>query len=602
MGTDNLAPGTVLGRYELLLPIASGGMATVWVARAKGTRGFSKMVAVKTILPNLSDDPTFEQMFLDEATIASKIQHPNVAQIIDLGEQDETLYLAMEWVDGESLSTLSKFARKNGTDIPLRVGTKILAQACAGLHAAHELTDDDDRLIELVHRDVSPQNILVSSTGVVKIVDFGVAKALGRTGETTAGQLKGKVPFMSPEQAKGANVDRRTDVFALGIILYRVATGAHPFLDETDIKTMRNIITRPVMPPRVKNASCPVELERIILKALQKDPDKRYQTAHDLELELENFLSSSGGAVATDDVATFVRSTLGDRDRKRKATIRDAVLKLDEARSNGRDPSVPPESVSGVMMTKLQTPPSSLSSAEVTQAVALEAPTTISAPAEASAERTSTVPASLPAAALASSPPGDAGRTESAAPERPALASQTPPPHSEAARSVSSPTLAAMAVHPSVPPPKSHARWIVVSAAAAALVAGIALVAGRNSEGPRDATGAAEAKPAERQPELAAASPTDAPRTSPTGSDAPIVLDAATDATALPDNPPKTTAPFKGNGGAHATATASAAPGAPPSSVAVVTPPVAPPPTAPATPPTKPTATTNVPTVQDPGF
>ncbi len=361
MGTHQLAPGTILGRYELLLPIASGGMATVWVARLKGSRGFSKTVAVKTILPSLSDDPTFEQMFLDEASIASKIQHPNVAQIIDLGEEEEVLFLAMEWVDGESLSTLSKFSRKNGTDIPLRVGLKVVTQAAAGLHAAHELRDDDDRLLELVHRDVSPQNILVSSTGVVKIVDFGVAKAMGRGGETTAGQLKGKVPFMSPEQARGAKVDRRTDIFALGIILYRLVTGTHPFLDDTDIKTMRNIITRPVMPPRVKNPTLAPEIERVVLRALNKDPAKRQQTAAELESELEAAClaaaSTVGGPIHLDEVGTFVRSTLGERDRKRRAAIRDAALKIDEAVATHSAP----ESLSGVMFTRMQTPPRSIS-------------------------------------------------------------------------------------------------------------------------------------------------------------------------------------------------------------------------------------------------
>ncbi len=375
MGTHQLAPGVVLGRYELLLPIASGGMATVWVARSKGTRGFSKTVAVKTILPNLSDDPTFEQMFLDEASIASKIQHPNVAQIIDLGEQDEILYLAMEWVDGESLSTLSKFAKKDGNDIPLRVGLKIISQACAGIHAAHELRDDDDRHLMLVHRDVSPQNILISSSGIVKIVDFGVAKALGRTGETSAGQLKGKVPFMSPEQAKGGQVDRRTDIFALGIILYRISAGVHPFLDDTDIKTMRNIISRPPMPPRVKNPALPVELERVILKALQKDPAKRYATAAEMEIEIEAVLAQNGGPCPLDEVGTFVRASLGERDRKRRAAVRDAALKMDEG--SNTDPNrvpLPVDSVSGAMLTKMQTPPSSASSGgqmggEVTRAM-----------------------------------------------------------------------------------------------------------------------------------------------------------------------------------------------------------------------------------------
>src|SRR5579859_7793929 len=144
MSTDKLAPGTVLGRYELLLPIAQGGMATVWAARQKGSRGFSKTVAVKTMLPNLSEDATFEQMFLDEAAIASRIHHPNVAEILDLGEQDEVLYLVMEWVDGESLSALAKQTKKTESEIPLRLVLKMVSQACAGLHAAHELRDDND--------------------------------------------------------------------------------------------------------------------------------------------------------------------------------------------------------------------------------------------------------------------------------------------------------------------------------------------------------------------------------------------------------------------------------------------------------------------------
>src|SRR5687767_12981590 len=188
MGTHTLAPGIALGRYELLLPIAQGGMATVWVARQKGSRGFSRTVAVKTMLPNLSDDPQFEQMFLDEAALAARIHHPNVAEILDLGEQDEILYLVMEWVDGEALSVLHKGAKKNDTHMPQRIALRMIAQACAGLHAAHELKDENEQLLGLVHRDVSPQNILVTYDGIVKLVDFGVAKAIGRAGgETTAG-------------------------------------------------------------------------------------------------------------------------------------------------------------------------------------------------------------------------------------------------------------------------------------------------------------------------------------------------------------------------------------------------------------------------------
>jgi serine/threonine-protein kinase len=490
MGTHQLAPGTVLGRYELLLPIASGGMATVWVARLKGSRGFSKTVAVKTILPSLSDDPTFEQMFLDEATLASKIQHPNVAHIIDLGEEDEVLFLAMEWVDGESLSTLSKFSRKNGTDIPLRVGLKIASQAAAGLHAAHELRDEDDRLLELVHRDVSPQNILVSSTGLVKIVDFGVAKAMGRGGETTAGQLKGKVPFMSPEQARGAKVDRRTDIFALGIILYRLATGTHPFLDDSDVRTMRNIITRPVMPPRVKNPSLSPEIERVILKALAKDPDKRQQTAAELEIELEAAIAASpsvGGPIHLDEIGTFVRSTLGERDRKRRAAIRDAALKIDEQATLVA--SNPPESLSGVMFTRMQTPPrassprlesspevSSRKPEEVTEARAYDARTVRASATE------------LEAAAKAPPDASDVGleglvtRVEPLSLVRPALPSEPPV--------VSSPTLAAVESMPESlrrDEPRRSRKAVAFIAVGASLLVGVGVAVSLSGGGARPA-------------------------------------------------------------------------------------------------------------------
>lgn len=358
MGTYTLAPGTVLGRYELLLPIAQGGMATVWAARQRGSRGFARTVAIKTILPSLSDDATFEQMFLDEAAIASRIHHPNVVEIYDLGEEDEVLYLVMEWVDGEALSTLAKQAKKNGDELPLRVTLRILAQACAGLHAAHELRDDQDQLLHLVHRDVSPQNILVSSAGASKLVDFGVAKSMAQGGQTTVGQLKGKVPFMSPEQARGADLDRRTDIFAMGTILYRLTTGTHPFMDDSDVRTMRNIITRPVIPPRTKNPRITPELEAVITRALQKDADRRYQTAAEMGADLENAMLSLGGLVSVEEVATYVRATLGDRDRKRRAAIRDAVLKIDEqAAASSQEPR---ESVSSILLTQTSTPPAQL--------------------------------------------------------------------------------------------------------------------------------------------------------------------------------------------------------------------------------------------------
>jgi serine/threonine-protein kinase len=357
---DKLAPGMVLGRYELLLPIAQGGMATVWAARQKGSRGFQKTVAIKTMLPTLSEDPQFEQMFLDEAALAAKIHHPNVAEILDLGEQDEVLYLVMEWVDGEAVSVIHKTARKNQAQLPMRIALRVGIQACAGLHAAHELKDENETHLQLVHRDVSPQNILVTFDGIVKIVDFGVAKAIGRAGgETTAGQLKGKVPYMSPEQARGGQVDRRTDVFAMGIVLYKLTTGLHPFLGENDLVTMRNIISRPLLPPRVKNPSYPAELEGVLVKCLQKDAEKRYQTMAELGNALERALNSMG--IADDDVGGFVRTLMGERGAKRRAALRDAIRAADERTATGSMPvptlSSPTvhEGVSEIVLTKMNT-------------------------------------------------------------------------------------------------------------------------------------------------------------------------------------------------------------------------------------------------------
>jgi serine/threonine protein kinase len=356
---QKLVPGMVLGRYELLVPIAQGGMATVWAARQRGTRGFNKTVAIKTMLPTLSDDPQFEQMFLDEAALAARIHHPNVAEILDLGEQDDILYIVMEWVEGEALSVLQKMARKNGAQVPMRVSLRICQQACAALHAAHELRDETDTELELVHRDVSPQNILCTYDGIVKLVDFGVAKAVGRAGgETTAGQLKGKVPYMSPEQARGSHVDRRTDIFALGIVMYRLTTGLHPFHGESDLVTMRNIISRPLIRPRVRDPGFPQEVESIIVKCLHKEPSQRYQTMLELGQALEHALGAAsqgaGHGGAADDIGAFVRSTMGDRGIKRRAEIRDAVRTADERYATGVHSRVempPPSSAGAITVT-----------------------------------------------------------------------------------------------------------------------------------------------------------------------------------------------------------------------------------------------------------
>ncbi len=325
-----IGPGHVLGRYELLMPIAAGGMAMVWAARLKGTRGFQKIVAVKTMLPKLSEDDQFEKMFLDEASLASKIRHPHAVEILDLGEQDGVLFLAMEWIDGVPLNQLMKAAKRQG-GVPTTVAARIVMQACGGLHAAHELTDGKGKLIGLVHRDISPQNILVSYDGVAKVVDFGVAKAtaLG-DGATKAGQLKGKVSYMAPEQVRGEPIDRRVDVFAMGIVLYALTTGKHPFRKESEGATLFAITApEPVVPPRKFIPDYPQALQEVVLKALEKDREQRYATASELLKALDKALPA-GARGSDEEVGAFVNSLFEEQRRQSQATLAEALERADK--------------------------------------------------------------------------------------------------------------------------------------------------------------------------------------------------------------------------------------------------------------------------------
>ena len=320
-----LTPGSTLGRYELLMPIAQGGMAAVWAARQSGSRGFEKTVAIKTMLPKLSDDPMFERMFLNEAALATRIQHPNVAQILDLGEEGDLLYIAMEWVDGEALSTLIRAANHAQEAVPRDLAVGIIERACWGLHAAHEVTNENDENAGLVHRDVSPQNILVAFNGAVKVVDFGVAKAAGIAGgETQTGSLKGKVPFMSPEQASGLPLDRRTDIFAIGILLYKLVTGNHPFIGQHDLQTLHNIIHEYPLRPRELDSTISDELEAIMMRCLAKDPEQRYATMADVA----QALSASAGRVTEHEISSYMKRLLGTRGAERRASLKNAARSL----------------------------------------------------------------------------------------------------------------------------------------------------------------------------------------------------------------------------------------------------------------------------------
>jgi serine/threonine protein kinase len=304
----------------MLCPIAEGGMASVWVARLLGKRGFQKLVAIKTILPKFAEDMRFERMFLDEAGLAAKIEHANVAQVLDLGEEHDVLYLAMELVDGDSLSKLLRAVQKKNATIPTGVALRILADTCGGLHAAHELQGEDGSLLNVVHRDVSPQNILVTMNGIAKLIDFGIAKARDRVSEdTNDGVLKGKIHYMAPEQALGKPVDRRADVWAVGSILYFLLAGKPAYEGENHVATLHLLLSG--RPPSPLPASVPPAVGAVVRRALSHDPEGRYATAADMQAALEAAMVEARLVTTTTDVAAFVREHMADRAKKRKEAM-----------------------------------------------------------------------------------------------------------------------------------------------------------------------------------------------------------------------------------------------------------------------------------------
>jgi eukaryotic-like serine/threonine-protein kinase len=315
-----LAPGYKLDRYELLCPIAEGGMASVWVARQRGKHGFEKVVAIKTILPKFAGDVRFQDMFLDEARIASRIEHANVAQIFDLGEEHEILYLAMEYVEGDALSKINRACAKKGLRIPTGVLLRVLADTCAGLHEAHEMKDSSGRRLDIVHRDVSPHNILVSTKGVAKLIDFGIATAQSRAqAETSSGVLKGKIQYMAPEQALGRPLDRRADVWAVGAVLYALLSGRPPYEADNPLATLNLLGSgRPPMPlPSTVHPS----IAAIVRRALSFSPEQRHATAADLRDAIERAIISSQNIATIADVAAFAAEHVSDRVEKRRHAI-----------------------------------------------------------------------------------------------------------------------------------------------------------------------------------------------------------------------------------------------------------------------------------------
>lgn len=306
------APAT-FGKYTLLRKLAEGGMAEIYLALQTGMGGFGKLLVIKRIKQAHNQDREFIGMFLDEARIAASLSHPNIAQIFEVGEVETIHYIGMEHVHGEDLRSLCRKLAKDRRPLPLSHAISMIAGACAGLHYAHTKTDFAGRPLEIVHRDVSPQNILISYDGHVKLVDFGIAKAQGRTQETRAGVLKGKLSYMSPEQVRGDKLDARSDVFACGILLYELTTGRRLYKDDSDFKTMQKITEDPPTPPRQIIPGYPERLEEIVLKSLEKRVDNRYGSAQDFQKDLEDFARQEGLDISSLALGNFMRDVFKDK-------------------------------------------------------------------------------------------------------------------------------------------------------------------------------------------------------------------------------------------------------------------------------------------------
>ena len=335
-----IEPGTNLDRYELLCLLARGGMANVWLARMAGKHGFEKLLAVKTILTQEADNESFTDMFLDEARLASRIDHPSVVRVTDVGEYLGVPYLVMELIEGEAVDKLVRTAEKRGVRVPVGVALRIVADACHGLQAAHELKDADGASLHVVHRDISPQNILVTTTGLAKIIDFGIAKARDRSaGPTTTGTLKGKISYMPKEQALGKEVDARADTWALGAVLYFMLVGRPPYREETQLATLRMAMAGAPIAPLPQ--TIPALVRSFVTNALSQDLAGRFQTAAEMGDALENLIRRLGTVTTHAETGAFVKTVMADKIAARKRLVDQALLEAAHRERSGVEVTIP---------------------------------------------------------------------------------------------------------------------------------------------------------------------------------------------------------------------------------------------------------------------
>lgn len=302
--------------YQLLNKIAAGGMAEVWKAKLTGEKGFEKIVAIKKILPHLSDNDEFITMFIDEAKVAANLTHPNIAQIYELGKLGDSFFIAMEYVAGHNLRFILNRVNQLKVKMSPEVAVYIIMKLCNALNYAHNKKGYDNKPLHIVHRDVSPQNILLSTEGEVKLVDFGIVKASIKATQTVAGSLKGKLLYMSPEQAEGKALDNRSDIFSLGSVLYEALTGRKLFAGDSELSILKNVRQAKFTSPREANSAIPKRLETILLKALTKDSAKRYGTCKALENDLKEWLKAEKIHINESDVSDYIKLILAkDRDK-----------------------------------------------------------------------------------------------------------------------------------------------------------------------------------------------------------------------------------------------------------------------------------------------
>jgi serine/threonine protein kinase len=326
-----------LGKYQPIRRLATGGMAEIYLARAAAIEGFEKVVVLKRILPQYAENAAFIRMFLAEARLAATLHHPNVVQVYDIGEDDGAYFFAMEYVQGVDLRQLLGATRRAGRELPLQHALCVIKGLCAGLHYAHEKKDGSGAPLGIVHRDISPSNVLVTFDGGVKVVDFGVAKVANVS--TTAGTLKGKIPYMSPEQCRSAPLDRRSDVFSIGTMLWELTCGRRLFHADNELALLGVVAQGKVTPPSKLRPDYPPSLEAIVLKALAVDVEQRFQSAQELQLALEDFADESHLSLSDARLQRFVREVCGDAIAKTEALLAAAERPgVDEVSAEGARP------------------------------------------------------------------------------------------------------------------------------------------------------------------------------------------------------------------------------------------------------------------------